>query len=132
MIIFMGMLVQIYIFENNFGSDYIIDVTKITSTLPYYENTLDFSSLTQAITANLNATTNAIISGIDKINLNTSSKFGKIIGSQANDTITGNNTESTIFQGHKGNDVINGGNKADTYIYKLTSVPLKIKDRKLS
>ncbi len=108
-----------YIFEDNFGRDYIIDVTKITSKTSYYENILDFSAMTQAITANLNATTNAITSGTNSINLNTSSKFGKITGSQANDTITGNNTQSTTFQGGLGDDVFNGGDGNDTYVYAL-------------
>ncbi len=108
-----------YIFEDGFGSDYIIDVTKITAPQLYYENIIDFSPMIQAINANLNLTTNAVISGINKINFYNLTKFGKIIGSQNNDTIIGNNTESTIFQGHRGNDTINAGNKADTYIYKL-------------
>ncbi len=109
-----------YIFEDGFGTDYIIDVTNFyPNNLSLYENNLDFSLMTQGITANLNLTTSAVISGINKINFYTSTKFGKIIGSQNDDTITGNNTESTNFQGYKGNDNLFGGTANDIYIYGL-------------
>ncbi len=109
-----------YIFEDGFGTDYIIDVTNFyPNNLSLYENNLDFSLMTQGITANLNLTTSAIRSGINKINFYTTSKFGKITGSQGDDTITGNNTKTTIFQGYRGNDVITGGTANDIYIYEL-------------
>ncbi len=114
-----GLGIDTYVFEDNFGRDYLIDVNNFNPKNIRYENILDLSLITTNTIINLNITTNAITSGSNTVNFYYLSKFSTIIAGQGHDVLIGNTNYNTIFNGGAGNDVFIGGNKNDTYIYEL-------------
>jgi Ca2+-binding RTX toxin-like protein len=107
-----------YLFGNNFGTD------TITETAGGID-TLDFSNMTNSVTASLTTGTGAeATSGSNSIELG-SSTIENLIGGTNNDNLTGNSSNNTInggagndtLTGAAGNDTLDGGAGDDTYIF---------------
>jgi RTX calcium-binding nonapeptide repeat (4 copies) len=107
--------VAVTINKGNFGTDKITSFDKIIGT-NNKSNTLDFSTIDERGSIDLNLATNSLNGSNLYGNLNLSGQvinFVNAIGSKGNDKIIGTN-ENSKLTGGGGNDTITGGKKNDT------------------
>jgi probable HAF family extracellular repeat protein len=81
-------------------------------------DTLDFSALTTAVTANLTLDTNTVTHTNRTINTSAAGQaanFENLVGGSGNDVLTGNNAANTIT-GNNGADTITGGEGSDSLV----------------
>lgn len=101
---------DIYQFDDAWGQDLILNDASGT-------DTLDFSTVTQVLQANLS--TSAVTSGSNSVTWS-GAFIDNVIGGIANDIITGN-ANANVLDGGSGNDSLLGGSGNDTYVLKANS-----------
>ncbi|QHU99091.1 calcium-binding protein [Synechocystis sp. CACIAM 05] len=97
------------------GTDKLLNIEKIIANAAAKNNTIDFSGANSGITINVDLSLQSIlISGASSPpSLVSVVNFDDVIGTDGNDTITGDDQDN-LLKGGSGNDTIYGGNGKDT------------------
>jgi Ca2+-binding RTX toxin-like protein len=99
-----------------FADGAVNELDRVTELAGEGTDTLDFSTSTQAITANLLSDTSLVGSSVRIVQTGAAGQaanFENVNGSSANDALTGN-AANNVLKGNVGNDTINGGDGDDT------------------
>jgi Ca2+-binding RTX toxin-like protein len=112
-----------------FGLAAAAEADNVTEAANAGTDTLDFSTLTMAITLNLGTTAIQTVHTKRTLKLNATSAVENAVGGSGHDTLTGNTLANTLtgnagndgLQGAAGNDSLLGGLGNDTYVFGLAA-----------
>ena len=112
-----------------FDTAMVAEADIVTEVSSQGTDTLDFSSLTTALTVNLVLNTVQTVHSNQTLKLNSTAVIENVLGGSSNDSLTGNslvnvltgNTGNDMLTGGAGDDSLIGGLGDDTYVFSVAS-----------